>query len=53
LSTQAMKDYMSCLKQNQLEAEKCRSISKRYLECRMEKYEIFYSLIIKALVGLW
>ena len=34
---QAMKDYMSCLEQNKLEVEKCRNLSRRYLECHMEK----------------
>ncbi|PIA64786.1 hypothetical protein AQUCO_00100332v1 [Aquilegia coerulea] len=31
------KDYLSCLKTNGHQSEVCRSFSKKYLECRMEK----------------
>ncbi|ORZ04982.1 hypothetical protein BCR41DRAFT_294613, partial [Lobosporangium transversale] len=32
-----MKEYLSCLKENQNNNGKCRHLSKRYLKCRMEK----------------
>lgn len=32
-----MQQYLCCLKVNKNEAEKCRSLSKSYLECRMER----------------
>ncbi|KAF9360994.1 Cytochrome c oxidase assembly protein cox19 [Mortierella sp. AD094] len=32
-----MKDYLACLKANQSNNGKCRDLSKRYLNCRMEK----------------
>ncbi|KAH7421454.1 hypothetical protein KP509_13G058000 [Ceratopteris richardii] len=32
-----MREYLACLKENKSEAEKCRDLSKRYLECRMER----------------
>ncbi|KAL5729092.1 hypothetical protein ACHQM5_002091 [Ranunculus cassubicifolius] len=31
------KDYLVCLKTTAHNSEKCRSFSKKYLECRMEK----------------
>ncbi|BBN00847.1 cytochrome c oxidase assembly protein subunit 19 [Marchantia polymorpha subsp. ruderalis] len=33
----AMKDYMKCLKESKFDSEKCRQLSKVYLECRMER----------------
>ncbi|KAI5068010.1 hypothetical protein GOP47_0016355, partial [Adiantum capillus-veneris] len=32
-----MKQYLACLQDNKHEAEKCRSLSKSYLQCRMER----------------
>ncbi|KAF9172907.1 Cytochrome c oxidase assembly protein cox19 [Mortierella sp. AD011] len=32
-----MKDYLACLKANQSNNGKCRDLSKRYLNCRMDK----------------
>ncbi|KAF9130841.1 Cytochrome c oxidase assembly protein cox19 [Mortierella sp. 14UC] len=32
-----MKEYLSCLKENQNNNGKCRHISKQYLSCRMDK----------------
>ncbi|KAF8916166.1 Cytochrome c oxidase assembly protein cox19 [Dissophora ornata] len=32
-----MKDYLTCLKENQNNNGKCRTLSKKYLGCRMEK----------------
>ncbi|KAJ1651239.1 Cytochrome c oxidase assembly protein cox19 [Dispira simplex] len=32
-----MKDYLLCLKQNKGLSKTCRHLSKRYLQCRMEK----------------
>lgn len=34
---ESMKTYMKCLKDNHYDAEKCRELSKVYLECRMER----------------
>lgn len=34
---EAMKTYMKCLKENKYDSEKCRHLSKFYLECRMER----------------
>lgn len=31
------KAYMECLKSNNYKSEKCRPLSKKYLECRMER----------------
>lgn len=33
-----MEEYMKCLQQNKNSNSKCRSESKRYLECRMDRY---------------
>jgi hypothetical protein len=35
--TSVMREYMTCLKQNKQDNGKCRHLSRRYLECRMEK----------------
>ncbi|XP_009377962.2 cytochrome c oxidase assembly protein COX19 isoform X1 [Pyrus x bretschneideri] len=32
------KEYLSCLKTSGHQSEKCRLFSKKYLECRMEKF---------------
>ncbi|KAI1320448.1 Cytochrome c oxidase assembly protein cox19 [Mortierella claussenii] len=32
-----MKDYLTCLKENQNNNGKCRHLSKKYLSCRMDK----------------
>jgi hypothetical protein len=33
-----MLEYLGCLKMNANDNGKCRLLSKRYLECRMDKY---------------
>ncbi|EFJ13059.1 hypothetical protein SELMODRAFT_49815, partial [Selaginella moellendorffii] len=33
----AMQEYMQCLKNNQMLADRCKHLSKKYLECRMER----------------
>lgn len=33
-----MKQYLSCLRKNELKNEKCRDISKAYLQCRFDQY---------------
>ncbi|KAI3777835.1 hypothetical protein L1987_47638 [Smallanthus sonchifolius] len=37
LCDQAKKEYISCLKTSGHKSEICRHLSKKYLECRMEK----------------
>ncbi|KAG9141480.1 hypothetical protein Leryth_001926 [Lithospermum erythrorhizon] len=37
LCDMAKKEYLSCLKTSGHKSEKCRHLSKQYLECRMEK----------------
>eukprot|EP00271_Cylindrocystis_brebissonii_P000266 TRINITY_DN10333_c0_g1_i1.p1 TRINITY_DN10333_c0_g1~~TRINITY_DN10333_c0_g1_i1.p1 ORF type:complete len:123 (-),score=18.15 TRINITY_DN10333_c0_g1_i1:209-577(-) len=34
---EVMSNYMKCLKDNKYDGDKCRAISKAYLECRMER----------------
>ncbi|PWN29122.1 hypothetical protein BDZ90DRAFT_206332, partial [Jaminaea rosea] len=34
---QVMTEYMRCMKENRQDNGKCRHLSRRYLECRMEK----------------
>ncbi|KAJ3685227.1 hypothetical protein LUZ61_014391 [Rhynchospora tenuis] len=34
---QAKKEYVACLKTSGFKSEKCRHLSKKYLECRMER----------------
>ena len=34
---QAKEEYMACLREHGNQAKSCRSIAKRYLECRMER----------------
>ncbi|XP_023549276.1 cytochrome c oxidase assembly protein COX19-like [Cucurbita pepo subsp. pepo] len=37
LCDQEKKEYLNCLKTSGHQSEKCRHLSKKYLECRMEK----------------
>ncbi|XP_020598351.1 cytochrome c oxidase assembly protein COX19-like, partial [Phalaenopsis equestris] len=32
------KEYVDCLKSSRFQTEKCRHLSKKYLQCRMERY---------------
>ncbi|KAG0553537.1 hypothetical protein M758_12G018000 [Ceratodon purpureus] len=34
---QAMREYMQCLKESKYSSERCRQLSKAYLECRMDR----------------
>lgn len=43
-----MKKYMNCLKKNNNDNHKCRTESKDYLQCRMDRYPVGNLLIVQG-----
>ena len=37
---QVAQQYLSCLEGNEGEAQHCKELAKKYLECRMERWEL-------------
>lgn len=44
-----MKEYMQCLKDSKYASEKCRHLSKQYLECRMDRCLSLLSICYSSL----
>ena len=42
---QVKEEYMQCLKQYSNEAENCRGLAKRYLECRMSRWDAWHAAL--------
>lgn len=50
---QEMSDYMACLRESSYTTERCKHLSKRYLECRMSKCVSFAPAVAEARVNVF